>query len=263
MSAKVPDLTPKDPATSEQAKKSPFTRILLTKCQARFRLCLSMWLTEGMRLQEEFEKSSKQEEFPANLSQPEREELESKHRRRVLGNIKFIGELFKLGMLTEKIMHDCITRLLGNVKNPVPEDIEALSKLMTTIGERIDHPKAAKYMDAYDFSSAFATLCFLSPVLCSYFVRIAELSQNKKLPSRLRFMLKDLIDLRAHRWVARRKVEGPKAHTTQSSERDEDDLPPPRAAPSPGTTSSRSQRAFFLRLREEHALFSCVPLCRH
>ena len=39
-----------------------------------------------------------------------------KARRRMLGNIQFIGELFKEKMLTEKIMHECIVKLLGNVR---------------------------------------------------------------------------------------------------------------------------------------------------
>ena len=41
-----------------------------------------------------------------------------KARRRMLGNIQFIGELFKEKMLTEKIMHECIVKLLGNVRTP-------------------------------------------------------------------------------------------------------------------------------------------------
>jgi translation initiation factor 4G len=35
-----------------------------------------------------------------------------KAKRRSLDNIRFIGELFKLSMLTEDIMFDCIERLL-------------------------------------------------------------------------------------------------------------------------------------------------------
>jgi hypothetical protein len=37
-------------------------------------------------------------------------------RRRALGNIQFIGQLYKQKMLTEKIMHSCITTLLGEVR---------------------------------------------------------------------------------------------------------------------------------------------------
>ncbi|KAI6001473.1 kinase-like domain-containing protein [Pisolithus albus] len=38
-----------------------------------------------------------------------------------LGLIKFTGKLFKLRMLTERIMHECLKRLLGNMVNP--EDV--------------------------------------------------------------------------------------------------------------------------------------------
>ncbi|KAI5982200.1 kinase-like domain-containing protein [Pisolithus albus] len=38
-----------------------------------------------------------------------------------LGLIKFTGELFKLRMLTERITHECLKRLLGNMVNP--EDV--------------------------------------------------------------------------------------------------------------------------------------------
>ena len=38
-----------------------------------------------------------------------------KARRRMLGNIQFIGQLYMKKMLTEKIMHECIVKLLGEV----------------------------------------------------------------------------------------------------------------------------------------------------
>lgn len=58
-------------------------------------------------------------------------------RRRMLGNIKFIGELFKKSMLTERIMHTCIMKLLGETTNPDEEDVEALCKLLSTIGRAL------------------------------------------------------------------------------------------------------------------------------
>lgn len=64
----------------------------------------------------------------------ELEEKELLAKKRMLGNITFIGELFKIHMLGERIMHDCITRLLGDIKNPNEDDIEALCRLMTSIG---------------------------------------------------------------------------------------------------------------------------------
>ena len=65
-----------------------------------------------------------------------------KAKRRGLGLIKFIGELFKLQMLTERIMHECVNKLLGHVDNPEEEEIESLCKLLTTVGNSLDAPEA-------------------------------------------------------------------------------------------------------------------------
>ncbi|XVF79693.1 hypothetical protein PTKIN_Ptkin15bG0009900 [Pterospermum kingtungense] len=169
------------PDFSEDNKKITFKRLLLNKCQEEFE--------RGEREQEEANKV--EEEGEAKQSEEEREEKRIKARRRMLGNIRLIGELYKKKMLTERIMHECINKLLGEYENPDEEDVEALCKLMSTIGEMIDHPKAKVYMDGY-------------------FERMAKLSNNMKLSSRVRFMLKDAIDLRKNKWQQRRKVEGPK-----------------------------------------------------
>jgi translation initiation factor 4G len=63
---------------------------------------------------------------------------------------------------------------------------------MATVGGRLDHQKAKAYMDAY-------------------FRRMDVLSKNTEtLSSRHRFMLQDVIEMRAKNWRERRKEEGPK-----------------------------------------------------
>ena len=52
---------------------------------------------------------------------------------------RFIGELFKLKMLTENIMHDCVFKLL---RTKDPESLECLCRLLTTIGKELDTDKA-------------------------------------------------------------------------------------------------------------------------
>lgn len=79
-----------------------------------------------------------QEEEKQRLKE-ELEDAKDKARRRSLGNIKFIGELFKLKMLTETIMHDCIVKLL---KNHDEESLECLCRLLSTIGKDLDFEKA-------------------------------------------------------------------------------------------------------------------------
>lgn len=81
----------------------------------------------------------------------ELQEARDQARRRSLGNIKFIGELFKLKMLTEPIMHDCVVKLL---KNHDEESLECLCRLLSTIGKDLDFEKA-KVSRGFSFSFFF------------------------------------------------------------------------------------------------------------
>jgi len=93
-----------------------------------------------------------------------------KAKRRGLGLIKFIGELFKLQMLTERIMHECVKKLLGIVDNPEEEGIESLCTLLTTVGSVLDTQKARAHMDVY-------------------FSRMKELTKSVHVTSHTQFML--------------------------------------------------------------------------
>ncbi|KAL3931794.1 MAG: hypothetical protein SGPRY_000977 [Prymnesium sp.] len=160
------------------AKPHTFKRLLLNKCQ------------------EEFEKenniASAMADLPEDATAEDREMLRKRTKARMLGNIRFIGELYKKKMLTEKIMHECLIKLLGEVENPDEDEIECLCKLLTTIGKMIDHPKAKPHMD-------------------QYFVRMQEMAGNHNLANRMRFMLQEVIELRRGSWIARKPVATPAA----------------------------------------------------
>ncbi|KAG2324801.1 hypothetical protein Bca4012_039303 [Brassica carinata] len=163
------------PDFNEDGEKITFKRLLLDKCQ------------------EEFERGEKEASRVAEVEQTEEEKEEKRleFRRRRLGNIRLIGELYKKRMLTEKIMHACIQKLLGDdQEDPLEENIEALCELMSTIGVMIDHQRAKVHMDAY-------------------FERMKMLSCKQELSSRARFMLINAIDLRKNKWQERMKVEAP------------------------------------------------------
>eukprot|EP01006_Ploeotia_vitrea_P010616 TRINITY_DN27541_c0_g1_i1.p1 TRINITY_DN27541_c0_g1~~TRINITY_DN27541_c0_g1_i1.p1 ORF type:complete len:951 (-),score=99.33 TRINITY_DN27541_c0_g1_i1:80-2908(-) len=126
-----------------------------------------------------------QSEFEAGVEV----DSDDKLRKRRVANMKFIGELFKRSLLTEKIMHDVIQRLLlgGGAEDHMPtaEEIEVLCKLWMTVGKILDRPQAQRYIEYY-------------------FTQMTRLS--KTFPeSRLRFMLLDVIELRGNKWVPRRE----------------------------------------------------------
>ncbi|XP_072036491.1 LOW QUALITY PROTEIN: eukaryotic translation initiation factor 4 gamma 1-like [Amphiura filiformis] len=114
--------------------------------------------------------------------------LHVKSKGKVLGNMRFIGELFKLRMLTENIMHDCIFKLLRAKDD---ESLECMSQLMNTVGKDLDHERAKNRMD-------------------QYFTQIGKIISNKKISARIRFMLQDVQDLRKCNWIPRRDDNAPK-----------------------------------------------------
>ena len=87
-----------------------------------------------------------------------------------LSLITFIGELFKFQMLTERIMHKRVKKLLGNVDNPEEEEIKSLCQLLRTIGRLLNVPKAHAHMDVY-------------------FSRMKELGKSNNVSPHMEFML--------------------------------------------------------------------------
>ena len=52
--------------------------------------------------------------------------------------------MFVRNMLASKIMRSCIIMLMGDASNPNEEDIEALCKLLETVGQSLDKPTDPK-----------------------------------------------------------------------------------------------------------------------
>ncbi|XP_055935893.1 eukaryotic translation initiation factor 4 gamma 3-like isoform X2 [Argiope bruennichi] len=166
-----------------------FSKLLLDKCLEVFELSRSDELKdeENMKTLESAD-SHKRKEL-----QLEYEEKKRKIKNKRLGNIRFIGELFKLNMFTEPITHVIIKRLL-NQENE--QSLECLSEFLKTIGKELDDKEATK------------NSC--DKQLDIYLAQI-ELIVEKRLTSlRIRFMLQDVIDLKKNNWVPRRKENNPK-----------------------------------------------------
>lgn len=67
-----------------------------------------------------------------------------------LGLVKFIGGLFKMKILTERFVHDCVQKLLHSMMNPGEEEVEFLCSLLTIVGGMLDsNRKARVHMDIY------------------------------------------------------------------------------------------------------------------
>ncbi|KAI8970822.1 hypothetical protein BD414DRAFT_501765 [Trametes punicea] len=173
-----------------------FRKYLLNRCQEDFE---RGWVAKEATAAAAAAKATEDQAAKAAAEQNENGEAAlysdeyyaaQKAKRQGLGLIKFIGELFKLQMLTERIMHECIKKLLGNVENPEEEEIESLCKLLTTVGQLLDTPKARAHMDVY-------------------FSRMKELTKSPNVNSRMQFMLLDVIELRERKWIPRNQAAAP------------------------------------------------------
>lgn len=65
------------------------------------------------------------------MAKAKRDEENLRVRRRAMGNMQFVGHLYKAAMITEKIVHVCFQELL---REPSSEEVECVCKLLTTAG---------------------------------------------------------------------------------------------------------------------------------
>jgi translation initiation factor 4G len=163
-----------------------FRKYLLNRCQEEFERGWKMDLPD----KPEGERGEEKTEEAVMLS--DEYYIAAAAKRRGLGLVQFIGELYKLSMLTERIMHECVKKLVDYTGIPDEAEIESLTKLLKTIGSNLDSTEKGK------------------PMMDVYFSRIQSMIDTPDLPSRLRFMLMDIVDLRKKRWASKEDNKGPK-----------------------------------------------------
>ncbi|XP_078615200.1 eukaryotic translation initiation factor 4 gamma 3-like isoform X2 [Branchiostoma floridae x Branchiostoma japonicum] len=174
-----------------------FRKLLLNRCQREFEKDKDDELKKDERMKK-IELAKNEDE--KKMMEVELEQEMTKARRRSLGNIRFIGELFKLKMLTENIMHDCVVKLL---KSNDEESLECLCRLLTTIGKDLDFEKAKFDARQKDYPRR-------QPRMDQYFQQMDKIIKQKKTSSRVRFMIQDVLELRMNNWVPRRDDNNPK-----------------------------------------------------
>jgi translation initiation factor 4G len=196
MNPEIKDVTIKDRAGNLVSGGALFRKYLLNRCQEEFE---RGWKTSAQEQKENegdvegAANEAKKAEKPGEVKLMSDEYYKTmKSKRQGLGLVQFIGELYKLGMLTERIMHECVRKLLEFTGIPDEAEIESLTKLLRTIGYNLDQTEKGR------------------PMMDAYFQRIQTIIDIPELPSRLKFMLMDVVDLRKVNWASKEANKGPK-----------------------------------------------------
>jgi len=220
----------RDEAEKDALKRNSFKRRLVIRCQDEFEHAVGR--DEAYGELENMKKDRDAKVKAGGLTNDERaaleaeiEEKSSTLKKRMLGNVRFIGELFKKSLLLPSIMHQCIMVLIGTTDeegrfvgfkdDPPPTgygqpqneyDLDMLSRLLRTVGKNLDqdpHPQRKIYFNWW-------------------MDKILEISQDKRYSSRLRFTLEEVLELRHNQWNERREQDGPatiqEIHAKQAEE---------------------------------------------
>ncbi|XP_063678716.1 eukaryotic translation initiation factor 4 gamma 3-like isoform X3 [Bolinopsis microptera] len=175
----------------QNAKVSPFRKTLLNRCQKEF----FREKSDEDKINKKMDELQARTDLTENEKQAHNEELlyqRGKLKKKMLGNINFIGELFNLGMLSSKIIiSQCIGNLLAKRAQGKLDDevIECLAKLFSTVGLKLEN-ECDDELKKRAFEKSFGDF--------------KEVGSNSSYAYRIRFMIQDVVELRDNNWVPRR-----------------------------------------------------------
>jgi translation initiation factor 4G len=138
---------------------------------------------------------------------------DSRAKWRAMGNIRFIGHLYRYGLITRKIISACIKSLLRNVEEPDPEDIEAMCKLITTVGYEFENRCSQSFKTHKNYDNIVRKY---KVEMNSFMEKILILRNNTTLDSRIRFLCQEVLEMRKNDW----KVRGEEQYRKKSNHRE-------------------------------------------
>lgn len=175
--------TPVETETPSKTRGELFREFLLERCQSEFEVDRIAALEEIANDQ--------------TLEDEGRLAKELILKKRYTGHMRFIGEIYMKDLVKANIMNQCLAILIEDTEE---EELMCMIKLFQTIGAKIEQYFLQKSRMKKTKDKKF------QDVIPMYFRRIEEMS-TKHPNSRVRFMLKDLIEMRTANWTARREEE--------------------------------------------------------
>ncbi|KHN78813.1 Eukaryotic translation initiation factor 4 gamma 3, partial [Toxocara canis] len=188
---------------SQESGKSEFRSGILTRCQQTF---------ETKRQDEINKKRAEAEAEPDEKKQKELKlevmEMEAKERRRMFGNIGFIGQLFRHELIVPRILNWCIIHLLKNHSEAQAqgggdeESIECAVRMLETVGKIADRQGLTVSRQGAEGGQPEFNLNL-------FFTHLGDIAPN--VSNRVRFLIMNLIELKNNNWNPRKSADtGPK-----------------------------------------------------
>lgn len=169
----------------ETEEKVEFRRLLIQKCQSEFERDIYEGIDVENR-QEDIDECLNEEKKRALAH--ELDEEKRRARQKSLGNMKLIGELYRLQMLKAVIMVNCIHKLISEIED---DNLECLCTLLRTIGQQLEIETQDKQPE----------------VLAKYFQRLNAIVTSpelgKGISARVKCLIKDILDLKKNNWQGR------------------------------------------------------------
>ena len=116
---------------------------------------------------------------------------------KAVGNIRLIGELYNLRMLTDRVMHDIIRNFLGASDK---EGLECLYWLLIACGKNLEDSTNKKIASQSNTDPNLRENIQGLYHFDEYFAKIDKIVKTKEYPAHVKYLLQRVIDLRQNDW---------------------------------------------------------------
>ena len=172
-------------ALSQHCTRLPFNFALLKRCRADFEESSAFLEAENVFKSAEAENKAAKKSKSLTSEQQMSFYLEKKKfeatKKRKIGMVHFVGELYLVGMLNSAAMIGCLKHVMG-LATASAVYVELMCILFSVVGEKLQ-----KSCEPSEFEALWTEMLLLS--------------KSKSIPSKIRFMSMDLVDLRKREWV--------------------------------------------------------------
>ena len=183
-----------------------FRCILLNQCQKLFKTPLETQIEEVKQFWNEKIKAEQNERMKVMYKESIEEKV-NQVKDRYFGNMRFISELYLQNEIPDKIIVHIISILLNKEKDCT--SLEAVCQILMVIGQIVE-AKNPKEMDGF-------------------ILKIDQLSQVQGLGMKMRFKLKDVIDMKNRNWQMRQTqiIQKVQPKTLKELQHDDDEISEP------------------------------------